>query len=191
MDGLVVTLAGLEALQGLEISDPLYAQYTSEATDGMRRMVDAIFAVGKIVSPDVFTFKLRPFFDPKTVGGRTYFASGGAQMPVTMVDLLLWGIGETDKTCLMYWNENFQYLPNSYRSKIETISRGTSIVPSVTSQASKGVHPSLSSNAAASIDALINLVDQIIRFRAPPSMCAVRDRICQCWLVMCTHIWRI
>ncbi len=167
MDGIVITLACLEVLQGLDISDPLYAQYASEATDGMRRMVDAIFSVRKVVSPEVFTFKLRPFFDPKTIGGRTYFASGGAQMPVTMVDLLLWGIGETDRTCLMYWNENFQYLPNSYRSKIETVSRGASIVPLVTSQVSKGIGSSLKSNAIASIEALINLVDQIIRFRAP------------------------
>ena len=64
MDGLIIALASLEVLREMDICDPMYAQYASEATDGMKGMVDAIFAVRKIVTPEVFTFKLRPFFDP-------------------------------------------------------------------------------------------------------------------------------
>ncbi len=167
MNGLIITLAGLEILQEMDICDPMYSQYASEAADGMEIMVDSIFAVRKIVTPEVFTFKLRPFFDPKTICGRTYFAPGGAQMPISMIDLLLWGVGETDKTCLSYWNENFQYLPTSYRSKIESISRGKSIVQIVTSKVSQGIKNQLKTNALVSIDGLLGVFDQIIRFRAP------------------------
>lgn len=167
MDGLIIALASLEVLQEMDICDPMYAQYASEATDGMRAMVDAIFAVRKIVTPEVFTFKLRPFFDPKTIGGRTYFAPGGAQMPISMVDLLLWGVGETDRVCLSYWNENLQYLPTSYRSKIESISRGKPIIQSVAQRVSKGIKEQQRANVLVSIDGLLSVVDQIIRFRAP------------------------
>lgn len=167
MNGLIVALAGLEILQEMDICDPMYVQYASETAKGMESMVDAIFEVRNIVTPEVFTFKLRPFFDPKTICGRTYFAPGGAQMPISMVDLLLWGIGETDKTCLSYWNENFQYLPTSYRSKIESMSRGKSIIQVVTNKISKGIKNQLKANASASIDGLLSIVDLIIRFRAP------------------------
>ena len=167
MDGLIVALASLEVLQEMDICDPMYAQYASEATDGMKGMVDAIFAVRKIVTPEVFTFKLRPFFDPKTVGARTYFAPGGAQMPVSMVDLLLWGVGETDRICLGYWNENLQYLPTSYRSKIESISRGRPIIQGISQRVSRGIKEQQRANVLVSIDGLISVIDQIIRFRAP------------------------
>lgn len=167
MDGLIVALASLEVLQEMDIYEPMYAQYASEAADGMRGMVDAIFAVRKVVTPEVFTFRLRPFFDPKTIGGRTYFAPGGAQMPISMVDLLVWGVGETDRTCLSYWNENLQYLPTSYRSKIESISRGRSIIHGVVQRMSQGLTEQQRVNAQASIDGLMGVVDQVIRFRAP------------------------
>ena len=167
MDGLIVALASLEVLQEMDLCDPMYAQYASEAVDGMRSMVDAISAVRKIVTPEIFTFRLRPFFDPKTIGGRTYFAPGGAQMPISIVDLLLWGVGETDRVCLSYWNENHQYLPTSYRSKIQSISRGQSIICGVAQRMSQGVKEQQRANAQVSIDGLMSVVDQLIRFRAP------------------------
>ncbi len=167
MNGLIVGLACLEALQQLDICDPMYPQFATEATEGIRKMSEAISSVRKVVSPEIFTYKLRPFFEPKTIRGKTYFAPGGAQMPITMVDLLLWGVGESDRTCLSYWNENFQYLPASYRSRIEIISRTKSIVQSVTERVNLGIRPEMTQGALESITALLDLLNQIIRFRAP------------------------
>jgi len=167
MEGLIIVLACLEVLQNMDICDPFYSQYAIEASDGMKKMVNSMVKVRKIITPEIFTYTLRPFFEPKSICGKTYFAPGGAQMPVTMIDLLLWGVGETDKFCLSYWNENFKYLPASYRSKIEIITRGSSIVPSVVHRISKGVKPVMVSNAVASVEALLELFDQIMFFRAP------------------------
>lgn len=167
MNGLTITLACLETMQNLDLCDPLFHQYATEAKGGIGLMVDVILGVRKVVSPEIFTHKLRPFFEPKTICGKTYFAPGWAQMPVTMVDLMLWGVGETDRIVLSYWNENFQYLPASYRSRIEVISRSMSIVQGIVRKVGVGIKPSMASTAVESIDAVLELLNQVIRFRAP------------------------
>lgn len=110
---------------------------------------------------------LRPFFEPKTLRGNTYFAAGGAQMPVTMVDLILWGVEDTDRTYVGYRNENLRYLPRSYRSKVEVITSSPSILSQITEQVASGLHLSGQERALESITSLRQFADQIIKFRAP------------------------
>lgn len=167
MSGLIVTLAGLETIQSLEITNPRLSALALDSSVHLQQMQEAILNVRQHITPDFFTNRLRPFFDPKTLRGSTYFAAGGAQMPVTMIDLLLWGVEDTDRTYVGYRNENLRYLPRSYRSKVESIMSLPSILTSVTTQVQRGVTKGLRKTAIVNLRSLQDLADQMIRFRAP------------------------
>jgi len=167
MGGLMVTLAGLETIQSMEVSDSRYVPFIEESVRYLQQMQESILSVRKHITPEFFTHRLRPFFDPKTIRGHTYFAAGGAQMPVTMIDLLLWGVEEADRTYVGYRNENLRYLPRSYRSKVEIIMSRPSILKSVQTQINHGIPPLARTATLSSILSLQSLADQLIRFRGP------------------------
>jgi monodechloroaminopyrrolnitrin synthase len=167
MNGLVATLAGLETVQSMKIFDSRYASLVKESTQYLKEMQEAILRVRKHITPDFFTNRLRPFFDPKSLRGQTYFAAGGAQMPVTMIDLLLWGVEDPDRTYVGYRNENLRYLPRAFRSKVEVIMGRSSILESIRAQTSRLIPPSAIPAVICSIDSLQELADQLIRFRGP------------------------
>lgn len=168
MYGLTVALAGLETVQSMELTNPRYASLVRESSFYLGRMQEAISGVRKQISPDFFTHRLRPFFDPKTIRGNTYFAAGGAQMPITLVDLMVWGIEESDRTYVGYRNENVRYLPWAYQSKIEGMMSLPSIIRASTDQIGKGMMAAEARQTAIdSLQSLQMLVDQLIRFRAP------------------------
>lgn len=167
MNGLVATLAGLETVQSMRISDSRYASLVKESVQYLKDMQEAILRVRKHITPDFFTNRLRPFFDPKSLRGQTYFAAGGAQMPVTMIDLLLWGIEDLDRTYVGYRNENLRYLPRSYRSKVEVIMGLPSILESFRTQTGRSIPSSSIPVVISSIESLQELADQLIRFRGP------------------------
>ncbi len=167
MSGLAATLAGLETVQSMKISDSRYAPLVKESAQYLQQMQEAILSVRKHITPDFFTYQLRPFFDPKTIRGQTYFAAGGAQMPVTMIDMLLWGVEDMDRTYVGYRNENLRYLPRSYRSKVETIMGQPSILKSLLTQAGRSAQPSAIPTVISSIESLQELADQLILFRGP------------------------
>lgn len=167
MAGINVALAALETMQGLALDDPDFVLFTDEANEGFRNMVKAMRDVRRIVTPDIFTHKLRPFFEPKVIGGATYFAPGGAHMPLTLIDLMLWGAEDTNREYLAYRNENLRYLPMSYRSRISEMFRRGSLYEHT--KRVSGVVYSQSSKAVVrrSLQALDELLSTVVRFRAP------------------------
>lgn len=167
MNGLMVTLAGLEMIQDMNITHPRFVQIVREASQYLRTMEEAILAVRQKITPEFFTNRMRPFFDPKVLQGNTYFAAGGAQMPVTMIDLLLWGVEDGDRAYVGYRNENARYLPRSYRSKVETIMTKPSILRSVAGQLDAGVMEKSPDAVNEALIALREFADQMIRFRGP------------------------
>ncbi|MBY0309857.1 DUF1864 family protein [Patescibacteria group bacterium] len=166
MNSLIVTLAALETVQTMSLANGRYSQLVSEAGSGFSQMSESILRVRKHITPDFFTNKLRPFFDPKTIRGKTYFAAGGAQMPVTVVDLILWGVEDSDRMYLGYRSEHLRYLPRFYHAKVESIFQSPSILHAVGVELSGGL-PANSQNAKAALEALRDFADQIISFRAP------------------------
>lgn len=167
MNSLVVTLAALETVQVMSLANGRYSLLVREAISGFQGMSEAILNVRKHVTPDFFTQKLRPFFEPKTIRRTTYFAAGGAQMPVTVVDLTMWGVEDTDRIYVGYRNENLRYLPQCYRSKLESVFRAPSILRAATAELEGQVSASARDNSLASLRALKDFADQIIKFRAP------------------------
>jgi hypothetical protein len=167
MNSLIVTLAALETVQTMSLTNGRYSLLVKEAMNGFQKMSESILNVRKHITPDFFTNKLRPFFEPKTIRGKTYFAAGGAQMPVTVVDLILWGVEESDRVYVGYRSENLRYLPRFYQAEVENIFQRPSIQQAVYTELNGNPSLNNNNNVRASLTALKELTDQIIRFRAP------------------------
>ena len=167
MNSLIVTLAALETVQTMSLANGRYPLLVREAMYGFQKMSESILNVRKHITPDFFTHKLRPFFEPKTIRGKTYFAAGGAQMPVTVIDLILWGIEDSDRVYVGYRSENLRYLPRFYQTQVESIFQSPSIQQTVRVELSGDVPINVKEKMQTSLNALKELADQIIRFRAP------------------------
>lgn len=167
MRELSVCLAGLEYTRNISVFDQLYPLIIGEIKNSFSEMIKAMMVVRSKVTPEFFTKKLRPFFEPKVIGGRKYFAPGGAQMPITVIDLMLWGIEESSTLYVRYWNENIQYLPKAMRSRIGTIMRGPSIVKTIEGACRRTESNEILSATKVTIDAVQGLLTEIERFRYP------------------------
>lgn len=165
MNSLLIALAGLETVQMMSIADARYEIIMHQASQGLNGMISAIESVWHKITPQFFTQRLRPFFEPKTIGSRTYFAAGGAQMPVTMIDLLLWGIEESNRLYISYRNENLQYLPQSYRRKTEAMLQGKSLLRSIQDEIGAGVLDGSRDRARESIRSVLSFTEQMVKFR--------------------------
>jgi len=162
MRHLPVCIAGLEILQSLDLLDPEYANICEEVVNHFSEMVKNIVVVRKQISPEVFTHSLRPFFEPKIIGGKKYFAPGGAQMPICLMDLILWGVDCNEISYVRYWNESTQYLPKAYRNRIGKIM----VRPSIALQVSRcsSLENPIAQN---SIKGLVSILLGMEKFRQP------------------------
>lgn len=125
-DGVRFLVKGLEFLdlaQDSSIFNPLYIELVKTARVKFWPMIVAMTEVYRSITPEFFTNCLRPYFEPKTVGGRRYLAPGGAQMPMILVDLVLWGSREKDIRYRRFWKENLDYLPVSLQRRAHKILR--------------------------------------------------------------------
>ncbi len=121
MEQLYLAVAATDLVATGEYDAEHQRIFLEEAARRFGAMTRAIVAVKKNISPECFTHKLRPFFEPKTIGGVKYFAPGGAQMPVILLDQALWGAGHTNPELQSYWADNLRYLPPSLRDRFAVI----------------------------------------------------------------------
>lgn len=121
MEQLYLAVAAVDAVATGECDVDRQRILLEKATRSFQAMTRAIVEVKKNISPECFTHQLRPFFEPKTIGGVKYFAPGGAQMPVILLDQALWGAGHTNPELQIYWADNLQYLPLSLRNRFAVI----------------------------------------------------------------------
>ena len=74
-------------------------------------MISWILKTRKSISPEIFTNKLRPYFDPITINGVSYDAPWWAQMPLIIIDLLLWGSDVSSDLYRWFLDNNLKYCP--------------------------------------------------------------------------------
>jgi hypothetical protein len=165
MNNLPVCVTGLQILQEMSITDLSYEQVANEVTQYFHSMIESITLVRRKVSPEVFTNILRPYFDPKIIGGKKYFAPGGAQMPICLMDFILWGIEVNEDWYIRYFNESCDYLPNAVRKQISGIYKFGSVKIQV-NRAVEGRND-LSLTERRSIEALEKLLLSMEKFRSP------------------------
>jgi monodechloroaminopyrrolnitrin synthase len=165
MANLPVALDLLVDAHKLSIFDRHYVQCLRTADDFIGQMVDAIVAVHRRITPEFFTGTMRPFFDPKTIGGRMYLAPGGAQMPLIVIDQLLWGVEVCEAEYAKYFFENLEYQPQHVRELAVRLADRPSLVLLACSEA-RGCSD-LGPVALTSLRALERVLATLSKFRRP------------------------
>jgi hypothetical protein len=107
----IIALALCEIRTGPPTAGAALSKALSAAANELMR---CMIAVSKSVTPAQFTHQLRPFFDPIRVGEESYLGPGGAQLPVTIVDILMFGHAATEPSRRLLL-ENLIYMPPGFR----------------------------------------------------------------------------
>jgi hypothetical protein len=112
-------------------NDARLAEVLSGSSVAMDEMIDSIVQVRRTVTPEFFTFQMRPFFEPLVIDGESLTGAGGAQMQLVAVDRMLWGCEDKDPDYEAFFAENWQYLTPAQQNALDGYLRlngGRSIV---------------------------------------------------------------
>ena len=165
MKGLGNCIMLLPALLSRPVDSPGFLDACRDMTKQFQAMVSAIVQVREQIPPAVFTAELRPYFEPIRINAVEYFAPGGAQMPMLIVDQLLWGSNCTTPSYLKYCEENLVYLPPFFREFSSYYRKKKSIVTRVHEEYGGG--KVVTEPERQGIQMLVNFLTRIMSFRAP------------------------
>ncbi|MEK7565170.1 MAG: monodechloroaminopyrrolnitrin synthase PrnB family protein [Patescibacteria group bacterium] len=169
MRSLPTAVAALDAAQEFSPTDSEFSCLVDLAASNFSAMIVSITQVSKCITPEYFTHKLRPYFEPKIIGGKTYLAPGGAQMPVILIDLALWGGRDNNPQYIRYWNENVSYLPLSLRVRTQKIVRSEPLIDKVAKELEnvKSFGVSQRENVELALGSIDKLIVMLQKFRYP------------------------
>ncbi|MFF2523661.1 monodechloroaminopyrrolnitrin synthase PrnB family protein [Streptomyces liangshanensis] len=164
VDDLVATLT-------LPLRDPELTERLARAVAAFRTFAEALLAVKRQVTPEVFSHQMRPYFPPMTVGGTVLYAPGGAQMTPLLVDIALLRPepGEPEAGWYpRYLDENLPYLPAAYREAADAIQRHRPLLPRLLDEAARaGSAPRDAEREEPALRQLRLLMREVLRFRLP------------------------
>lgn len=127
MRGLPFVVEALEVASGQSLASPFFPKWIRRAARFLSPLLTAMRRVRNSVTPEFFTVRLRPFFEPKVIGGRTYLGAGGAQSALVLIDMLMWGCDEESEMYQRYMSENLEYQPRQMQVAATRIALGASI----------------------------------------------------------------
>jgi hypothetical protein len=152
-------IESLVAGKQLDSTNPDFIQHIKTADAHFNKMVNAMVIVRKRISPEVFTYELRPYFEPILIGEGKYMAPGGAQMPILLIDQLIWGSDCDDPVYQKYLAENLQYAPGEVREMSRNLTGQKSLINRLSQEIqSSGKEPG---------QAMLGLINGTLAFRMP------------------------
>jgi monodechloroaminopyrrolnitrin synthase len=162
----VITEQAIKVLaqaQDLDVRSEEFFKAVLSGKQAAQEMVRAIITARRSITPDFFTNELRPYFPPMEIKGTTYFAPGGSQLPILLIDQVVWGADIDDPDYREYLDDNLQYLPPELRKLSDRIGSTSSLIGRIESESVNGTSP----ETHESTTALIDLLDTTISFRYP------------------------
>lgn len=166
MQELPHSIEALVRASTLSIHDEQFAYEVVQAEERFSNMVGSIVEVRRKITPHVFTHELRPYFPTFVIGGKEYVGPGGAQMPVILIDYLLWGSSMTDSPeYTHYFYDNLQYLPPELR-QIAGSKRGSASILDKVEEELRATRTA-SGEPIPGVSALVRLLNTIQKFRFP------------------------
>lgn len=139
-------------------------KHINQAVTSFEMMVDAIVMVRRKIKPEYFTNEMRPFFDPIIIGGESFSAPGGAQMPILIIDVIMWS-KSLGKNYLEYVAENFRYIPDDYEKIFGYAKSLESLDKYILSK--RNVSGNSDEQMKKVFTALKKMMDRMISFRVP------------------------
>lgn len=159
MSGLDESINNLLDLQHKSTLDLNFGHVLEMSKNGFQKMVNAMVEVRRNVTPDFFSFEMRPYFPILKINGKEYQAPGGAQMPVLLVDRVLWGVDQPNEKYQDYYQDAIQYLPKVYRDVAESINSESIVTKVLKSQ------PNIGSESIR--QSLTSVLTSLLMFRHP------------------------
>lgn len=171
LDGVTASwdcLSHLTATTELELGSEAFNALLQEAVYPLQKMIQATLLVKKTIPTAIFNEEIRPYFPSMSINNAVYFAPSGAQMPILLVDWLLWGVNNQEVTYQDYFQDNLRYLPPELRQIVTSYPHQDSLIARLT-KAAIGL-PRTSANVkgfARALSLIEELLVQILQFRFP------------------------
>ncbi|MGK5641608.1 monodechloroaminopyrrolnitrin synthase PrnB family protein [Streptomyces sp. URMC 126] len=150
------------------VHDPSLPGLLAEATAGFTVFAQSLLSVKRTITPRTFSYEMRPYFPPMTVGGQVLYAPGGAQMTPLLVDVALLRPEPGDpreEWYEGYLRENLPYLPAAYRDAADAARRHRPLLPRLVEEA--GRHSPGTPAVVRTLTELRRLTQELLRFRLP------------------------
>ncbi|MGX4656256.1 monodechloroaminopyrrolnitrin synthase PrnB family protein [Micromonospora sp. SCSIO 07396] len=109
-------------------TDPEFAPLLDELNVRLHAMVDSIDLVLQHVSPVFFARVLRPYFEEITVSGRELLGPAAAQVPLWLVDQVIWATDRSEPGYDEFIRHSVPYSLPRWRSYYTRWSEGRSVV---------------------------------------------------------------
>ena len=175
MDNIPKAIYHLSEAQKIGLEDPETAKRIADSATYFAQMLPGMAEVFRVMSPQFFTNELRPFFDPRIIGNERYIAAGGAQMPIVLLDHILWGADNADEMYAKYFEENMRYQPLALRQEGTSFKGRKSIRKMLEERLDLWPLQGESSLARDTIKGLQQLISTMLRFRKPHLKVAERN----------------
>lgn len=173
IEGFPQCIETLQAAIASPLLDAACAASLRLAAEQLQRMVISILEVRRGIPPEVFSFRLRPYFPLIEIGGYTYGAPSGPQLPLIIVDLLLFGAEytrpETAPDYAAYVADNLSYLPPALRMVAAQACGQPSLVGRLCQEIPRtlSARPALQPHLREIVDAVERMLAVILKFRWP------------------------
>ncbi|WNG15913.1 monodechloroaminopyrrolnitrin synthase PrnB family protein [Cystobacter fuscus] len=155
----------LAELYEVPVRAPDFVPLCTQVLEGLRQLVESIVHAHRHVSPHVFASELRSYYDPILIGGTPYLGPGAVEMPLFVLEHLLWGSSSTEAGYVAFKERYVPYILPEWRALYRRHVGRPSLVDRVLEEVHALEEPN--DTARAGVDALRALVGMLIRFRAP------------------------
>lgn len=172
---LQAAIGPLLGLRDLSVRSRAFGLCCDEVLDRLQRLIQAIVYARKTVSPIVFARDLRPYFEPIRVGAQAFKGPGAVEMPLFLLDHLLWS---ANCTCPEVVEFKETYLPDQrhcFREIYHQVKGDGAVLDRLVAELGEqtGARLEISMKAAeipvvaANLGKLRRLFSSLLSFRAP------------------------
>ena len=179
LESVRMSMAALEAaiavtveLTEVPLRSPAFVQGCDELAAYLQKMVESIVYAYRFISPQVFYDELRPFYEPIQIGGQSYLGPGAVEMPLFVLEHVLWG-SQSDHPVYLEFKETYlPYVLPGYRAVYARFAGKPALVDRAIAEAQAA--GAQDESVRAGLTALNRLFVILLRFRAPHHQLAER-----------------
>nr|AAD46366.1 PrnB [Myxococcus fulvus] len=172
LESVRLSMAALESalhltveLYDVPLDSASFAPMCDEITSHLKKMVDSIVYAYRNISPRTFMQELRPYYEPIRVGGQSYLGPGAVEMPLFVLEHVLWGSRVEHPGYKDFKETYVPYVLPRFRAVYHQFSDQPSVLDRVLEGA--GGPESQTEHHRLGLKALDKVFDVLLRFRAP------------------------
>jgi hypothetical protein len=172
LESVRISMADLEAaiavsveLSEVPLRSPAYAKGCDELAAHLHKMVESIVYAYRFISVQVFYDELRPYYEPIRVGGQSYLGPGAVEMPLFVLEHVVWG-SQSDHHGYREFKETYlPYVLPAFREVYARFAGAPALIDRALAQAQAlGARGEPVRSGLAALDRVFEV---LLRFRAP------------------------